>query len=84
LSKYDITWKSLYSREFQAQKMVRQFLNLLPDKLFDALFKALDESVRGEIEAIGDMDLQSTLLKKLIFSPKLPLLMFKFILNVIF
>jgi len=84
LYNYDKSWKKQYLREFQLQKLVRFLLNNVPDKLLDALFHTIDENMRDEIQSIGDMDMQSAVIKRILFSPKLSILLVKLLSHLIF
>ncbi|MHA1263772.1 MAG: geranylgeranyl reductase family protein [Candidatus Helarchaeota archaeon] len=72
LKQYQIEWHRQYLRELKLMKLVRAILNALPDKIIDELFLSLSrQNVPELIEEIGDMDMQGTLIKELLFSPRI-------------
>lgn len=67
LSTYEKTWRKLFDREFKSMRLLRQFLNILPDKTLDKLFLYISRyDFDEDIARFGDMDFQfKTILKAL-------------------
>lgn len=84
LKRYDREWKKHYSREFQLQRLVRTLINSLPDRMLDTVFQSFDDSIKRKIEDLGDMDVQSTIIKKLLFSPKSVIFLFNILKHLFF
>ena len=71
LRKYQIDWQKNYLRELRLMRILRLILNSLPDKMVDELFLSISkQGITELIEEIGDMDMQGTLIKKVLFGPK--------------
>lgn len=82
LKNYDIQWKKRYLQEFRVMNVIRTFINAIPDPMINSLFKAIDDNkIINIIESHGDMDFQSSVIKKVLFSYKMPLLIVNFLLN---
>lgn len=63
---YERMWKESMGREIKMQRALRVFLNKLQDRQLDRLFKVLkDMGVENVLEAEGDMDFQSRIIKKI-------------------
>ncbi|NVM01744.1 MAG: NAD(P)/FAD-dependent oxidoreductase [Candidatus Helarchaeota archaeon] len=85
LMKYDKIWRKRFGKEFQYQKLLRLLINNVPDKILDKGFEVISKNNIVElVEEIGDMDLQSSLLKKVLFSPRIFKLLISFIYALIF
>ncbi len=85
LVKYDKLWRDKFGREFQYQKILRLLINNVPDKILDKGFEAISKNNIPElVEEIGDMDIQSNILKKVLFSPRIFKLLISFIYALIF
>jgi len=67
LGAYEKTWRKLFDREFKSMKLLRQFLNILPDKTLDKLFLYISRyDFNEDIAKFGDMDFQfKTIFKSL-------------------
>ncbi|MHA1299852.1 MAG: geranylgeranyl reductase family protein [Candidatus Helarchaeota archaeon] len=85
LKNYDRIWREKYGKEFSYQKIVRKLINNIPDRLLNSGFEAISKNKIEEIiESVGDMDIQSNLIKKIVFSPRIVPLLISFIYNLIF
>ncbi|MFX1449219.1 MAG: hypothetical protein ACFFCM_00170 [Promethearchaeota archaeon] len=85
LIKYDKIWRSRYGKEFQYQKLLRLLINNIPDKIIDKGFETISKNNIVEmVEEVGDMDIQSEILKKVLFSPKILKILISFIYALIF
>ncbi len=72
LKTYQTEWQRLYLKELRLMKLLRSLLNSIPDKILDDLFLSVSkQEIPSLIEEIGDMDMQGTLIKKVLFSPKI-------------
>ncbi len=72
LKKYEFNWHRHYLRELQLMKLLRFFLNAMPDKIIDELFLSLNkQNITELIEEMGDIDMQGALIKRVLFSPRI-------------
>jgi geranylgeranyl reductase family protein len=84
LKNYDIQWKKRYLQEFRVMNIIRTLINSIPDPMINSLFKSIGDSrIIDMIESHGDMDFQSSVIKKVLFSYKMPLLIANFVLNLL-
>jgi len=82
LKKYDRLWRNNYEREFKIMNLTRNIINIMPDLMFNELFKTINDfSITKLIESYGDMDFQSEVIKKIIFSKKIPIMIMSLIFN---
>jgi len=85
LKQYDKTWRAKYGKEFLYQKLVRKLINSVPDKILNSGFNAIIKNNTTKlIENVGDMDIQSNLIKKVIANPKIIPLLMTFVYKLIF
>ncbi len=76
LKRYQDEWHRLYYRELQLMYLLRSILNATPDRMIDEMFLSIiDQGIPGLIEEIGDMDMQASLIKRVLFSPKILLML---------
>jgi geranylgeranyl reductase family protein len=67
LSRYEHLWKDELDKDFRTMQFARRVMNRLSDQTVDKLFKILiKENLQGLFSAEGDMDLQSSVLLKML------------------
>lgn len=80
LKQYDKSWRNEFGREFFYQKLIRKLINSIPDKILNGAFEAILKNNTVElIENVGDMDIQSKLIKNVVISPKIFSLLVRFV-----
>ncbi|MBD3226644.1 MAG: geranylgeranyl reductase family protein [Candidatus Lokiarchaeota archaeon] len=85
LKKYSEKWRRMYMKEFKTMNLIRLLINSIPNKIINALFKSIkDYNITKIIESYGDMDFQSEVIQKVIFSHNMPLMLVGALLNLIF
>jgi len=76
MHQYEKLWRKKYGNEFFTMNMVRTLIDSIPDPIIDELFDTIDKyKITKIIESYGDMDFQSEVIKRVIFSKKMPLLL---------
>ncbi|MFX1295538.1 MAG: geranylgeranyl reductase family protein [Promethearchaeota archaeon] len=72
LKKYQKEWHRRYLRELWLMKLLRSLLNSMPDKIIDEIFLSIiNQGIPELIEEMGDIDMQGSLIKKILFSPNI-------------
>jgi len=78
LSRYERGWRRMWGRELRNQGLARYAANILSDETVDELFKVVVEvGLTEEIEASGDIDFQSHVIRMLLRKPSVYRVLFK-------